>query len=345
METSMIKLEEILNDPKYKWLEEYKDRLCFITLGGSYAYGTNIETSDIDVRGVLLPTKEELIGVKHFEQKLDEETDTCLYEFNKFIKLVCNCNPNVIEMLGCRDYLVFNDVGMSLIENAKRFLSQKCIVTFAGYATAQLRRLENALCHDSYSEEDKIRHIKATMEVAMLKLEEKNEVFKNKSIEVDVDENGVSLSIHIDHQPIAEVRAALNDILTIEKTYNKLDHRNNKKDLPHLNKHAMHLFRLYYTVFDILEHYDIRTYRYKERDLLLEIRNGRLIKDGQLTEEFRTLLKSLEDKLEELKKTTQIPVTYDKDWVNEYVMDTNSRVVTDSIFKYEAPIGVSPIYD
>ena len=55
--------------------------------------------------------------------------------------------------------------------------------------------------------------------------------------------------------------------------------------------------------------------------------------------------KSLEDKLEELKKTTQIPVTYDKDWVNEYVMDTNSRVVTDSIFKYETPIGVSPIYD
>jgi predicted nucleotidyltransferase len=340
-----FRLEEILQLPEYKWLEDYKDRLCFITLGGSHAYGTNIETSDIDVRGVLLPTKEELIGIHHFEQKLDEETDTCLYEFNKFIRLVCNCNPNVIEMLGCRDYIVFNEVGKRLIENAKRFLSKKCIVTFAGYATAQLRRLENALCHDSYSEEDKIKHIKATMEVAMLKLEEKNDVFKNKGISVDADENGVNLSIHIDNQPIAEVRAALNDLLTIEKTYNKLNHRNNKKDLPHLNKHAMHLFRLYYTVFDILEHYDIRTYRYKERDLLLEIRNGKLIKDNQLTEEFRTLLKSLEDRLEELKKTTQIPNTYDSKWVEEFVLDVNMNIVTDTVFKYKEPIGLSIIYD
>ena len=340
-----FRLEEILQLPEYKWLEDYKDRLCFITLGGSHAYGTNIETSDIDVRGVLLPTKEELIGIHHFEQKLDEETDTCLYEFNKFIRLVCNCNPNVIEMLGCRDYIVFNEVGKRLIENAKRFLSKKCIVTFAGYATAQLRRLENALCHDSYSEEDKIKHIKATMEVAMLKLEEKNEIFKNKLIEVNTDENGVNLSIHIDNQPIAEVRAALNDLLTIEKTYNKLNHRNNKKDLPHLNKHAMHLFRLYYTVFDILEHYDIRTYRYKERDLLLEIRNGKLIKDNQLTEEFRTLLKSLEDRLEELKKTTQIPNTYDSKWVEEFVLDVNMNIVTDTVFKYKEPIGLSIIYD
>ena len=340
-----ILLEELLKRDEYKWIEDYKDRLCFITLGGSHAYGTNIETSDIDIRGVLLPTKEELIGMHHFEQKLDEETDTCLYEFNKFIRLVCNCNPNVIEMLGCRDYIVFNEVGKCLIENAKRFLSKKCTITFAGYATAQLRRLENALCHDSYSEEDKIKHIKATMDVAMLKLEEKNEIFKNKGIEVNADENGVNLNIHVDNQPIAEVRAALNDILTIEKTYNKLNHRNNKKDLPHLNKHAMHLFRLYYTVFDILEHYDIRTYRYKERELLLEIRNGKLIKDNQLTEEFRTLLKSLEDRLEELKKTTQIPATYDNEWVEEFVLDVNTDIVTDTVFKYKEPIGLSIIYD
>lgn len=341
----VINIEELIGRPEYEWLNEYTDRLCFITLGGSHAYGTNIETSDIDLRGVLLPTKEELIGMDHFEQRLDEETDTCLYEFNKFIRLVCNCNPNVIEMLGCRDYIVFNEVGMRLIENAKRFLSQKCIVTFAGYATAQLRRLENALCHDSYSEEDKIKHIKATIEVAMLKLEEKNNVFKNKGITVDADEDGVKLSIHIDNEPIAEVRAALNDILTIEKTYNKLNHRNNKKDLPHLNKHAMHLFRLYYTVFDILEHYDIRTYRYKERELLLEIRNGKLIKDNQLTEEFRTLLTSLENRLEELKQTTQIPKKYDREWVEEFVMDVNSSVITDTIFKYKEPIKVCPIYD
>ena len=82
----MLDLREVLKRPEYDWINEYKDRLCFITLGGSYAYGTNVEGSDIDVRGVMLPTVDELIGLKHFEQRIDESTDTTLYEFNKFIK-------------------------------------------------------------------------------------------------------------------------------------------------------------------------------------------------------------------------------------------------------------------
>ena len=36
----MLNLKEIISRPEYKWLEEYKDRLCFITLGGSH---TNLQ--------------------------------------------------------------------------------------------------------------------------------------------------------------------------------------------------------------------------------------------------------------------------------------------------------------
>ena len=148
----MIDLEELIKRPEYKWLDDYKDRICFLTLGGSFAYGTNVEGSDIDLRGVILPTKEELIGLNHFEQKLDSDTDSCLYEVNKFIHLAQQTNPNVVELLGCRDYLIFNDIGFQLLNNAKLFLNQRCIKTFKVYATAQLRRIEAALCHDSYSE-------------------------------------------------------------------------------------------------------------------------------------------------------------------------------------------------
>ena len=41
-----------------------------------------------------------------------------------------------------------------------------------------------------------------------------------------------------------------------------------------MNKHAMHLVRLYYTAFDILEEGKIITRRDKEREELLAIRNG-----------------------------------------------------------------------
>lgn len=36
-------LKDIISRPEYQWLNDYKDRLLFVTYGGSYAYGTNVE--------------------------------------------------------------------------------------------------------------------------------------------------------------------------------------------------------------------------------------------------------------------------------------------------------------
>ena len=55
------------------------------------------------------------------------------------------------------------------------------------------------------------------------------------------------------------------------KAYGKLNHRNNKKDAPHLNKHAVHLIRLYLMAIDIFEKEEIITYRSDDLDLLLSI--------------------------------------------------------------------------
>ena len=50
------------------WL---KDRTILLVKAGSHAYGTNTPTSDLDIRGVAVPTKEYLIGYfKKFEQAI-----------------------------------------------------------------------------------------------------------------------------------------------------------------------------------------------------------------------------------------------------------------------------------
>lgn len=335
----MIDLKELITRPEYKWLEEYKDRLCFITIGGSYGYGTNVEGSDIDIRGVMLPTKEELIGLKTFEQREDKETDTVIYEANKFIKLVSMCNPNTIELLGGRQYLIFNEIGQQLIDNAKMFLSKKCINSFGGYAVAQLRRLENAMCHDSYTEAEQNKHIRDTIEVAMNKLEEKNTLFANHCITTKLENDKLLLSIHLDDQPIDQVRGTLNDIIMIEKNYNKLNQRNTKKDLPHLNKHLMHLFRIWLMGSELLEEGEINTFR-KDREFLLEIRNGKFIKDGKLTDECLEYLNKLEERFEKAKDLSILPDKPNYDEIEKFVIEMNSKVINNTVLKYKEPLGL-----
>lgn len=341
-------LKEIWYSDEYKVLrEKLGDRLCFICYGGSYAYGTNIETSDIDIRGVCLPNTDELIGLNKFyqEEQKDEDTDVVIYEFSKFVKLAMDGNPNVLELLGCREYLIFNEVGFTLLNNAENFLSKKCILTFCGYATSQLRRLENFLAETEYTQEEKNKYIKQTMEVAMNKLSDKNKLFAEGAIKVNLDkDNNLTMDCDVKNAPLDLVRASLNDLLTIERTYNKLGQRNTKKDELHLNKHIMHLVRLYLTCFDILDKHRIRTYREKDKDLLLEIRKGKFLKNNKLTDDFRPYLESLEKKMQELKEITTLPEKPKFKELNKLVSEINKKVVDNNIQRYQEPLVYDILY-
>lgn len=96
-------IKDMVSSEEYNFLrnnDHLGNRIILIGLGGSHAYGTNNETSDLDVRGCALNSKEEILTNQHYERFVDEKTDTTVYAFNKLISLLCNCNPNTIEMLG-----------------------------------------------------------------------------------------------------------------------------------------------------------------------------------------------------------------------------------------------------
>ena len=93
----------LMNTTEYNFLRtngRLGDRIMLLGLGGSYAYGTNNEGSDIDFRGVTLMMPSDLLGLTEFEQYEDDKTDTVIYGFNKLVKLLLECNPNTCEMLG-----------------------------------------------------------------------------------------------------------------------------------------------------------------------------------------------------------------------------------------------------
>ena len=95
-------IDEIKNKVKsdeYDFLrnnDRLKENIILLGLGGSHAYGTETENSDVDVRGITLNSKSDILGLdKGFEQFTDSSTDTTIYSFNKMIKLLTGCNPNI----------------------------------------------------------------------------------------------------------------------------------------------------------------------------------------------------------------------------------------------------------
>lgn len=131
-------LQSIIDSEPYDFLRtnpHLGKHLMFLTIGGSHAYGTNVKGSDVDIRGVALNSKEDLLGLGQFEHHVDTATDTTVFSFNKIVKLLSNGNPNVLELFGNRDDLVisYNPTTRLLMENKKMFLSKDAIKPFDGF--------------------------------------------------------------------------------------------------------------------------------------------------------------------------------------------------------------------
>ena len=334
----------ILKGAEYEFLQkdEHLGRhIVLLGLAGSYSYGTNNVDSDLDVRGVTLNRKSDLIGLTQYEQYVDVGTDTTIYTFHKMITLLLGCNPNTLELLGLNPehYLYLNEIGQSLIDRKDLFLSKRAIQSFGGYADAQLRRLQNALARDSYPQSEKEKHIYNSVKNAMYDFMKHYEKFEHGSIMIYTDQavhpemdTEIFVDVNLTHYPLRDYKNIWNEMNNIVKDYDKIGKRNRKKDDNHLNKHAMHLVRLFMMAIDILEKGEIKTYRKEEQELLLSIRRGEYQKeDGTFSEGFYEIVSDFERKLKEAANDTKLPDEPDMKKVQEYVMSVNERVIRDEI--------------
>ncbi len=332
--------KKLMYSSEYDFLRTHPrlgDRIILMGLGGSYAYGTNNENSDIDFRGITLNLPSDLLGLTEFEQYEDASTDTVIYAFNKIVKLLLECNPNTIELLGLDEdqYLIKNSLGQELLDNKRLFLSKRAAKSFGGYASAQLRRLQNALARDSMAQEERERHIYNSVKNALEDFQRKNYMGDKGNIRIYIDksenpelETELFVDADYQHLPLRDYENMLGVMNSVIRDYDKIGKRNKKKDDNHLNKHAMHLVRLFMMAIDILEKGEIRTHRTDDLEILKSIRRGDFQKaDGTYQKEFYDLLSDYEKRLEAATANTILPDNPDMEKVERFVEYVNRKAI------------------
>lgn len=119
-------------------------RLLFLTLRGSRAYGTNNEKSDYDYAGIFIQSIDDILTSNLVEtihiSDSDDDIDVVMYGIQKFMNLLSNGNPNIIELLYTDDVIYTHDALNGLLSHRDDFITKNIKNSFLGYANAQIHK-------------------------------------------------------------------------------------------------------------------------------------------------------------------------------------------------------------
>ena len=141
--------------------DKWQGRLLASMCVGSHAYGTNVPSSDIDMRAIHSVHIKHLLTVNpmtpqsnsatvEIRSHENKEIDINSTEIGKFCSLCLKCNPSVLEMLYMPDKMILNtsDIFENLRHNREKFITKKQMTAaYVGYATAQAERFLKPIFH------------------------------------------------------------------------------------------------------------------------------------------------------------------------------------------------------
>ena len=118
--------------------------LLYEYVRGSRLYGLERPDSDEDHGAVYIEPEEKFFGtgIGFPEEISSERNDITWNSLGKYVKLLLNSNPNIVESLYVpSDKILYLDPAFSVIlKNADKFITKKCFNAFSGYSRSQLMK-------------------------------------------------------------------------------------------------------------------------------------------------------------------------------------------------------------
>jgi hypothetical protein len=246
---------------------------------GSYLYGTATPNSDVDARGVFIPTEEFYLGfLERVEQVESKTPDTTFWEITKYFKLCLDNNPNILELLFVPIYSEYTERHTweweEIVAHRDLFLSTKAKHTFSGYAVSQLHRIKQ---HREWL----LNPPQKQPERKDFGLPETNVITKDQVNAYDeLVSRGENLELSL---PVLDVLKKEKAFINAVRYWNQYQEwkTNRNKDRAELEahygydtKHASHLFRLVSEGKELLTQGKI-TFPRPDADFIRAIRNGK----------------------------------------------------------------------
>ena len=130
-------------------------KILYKVESGSQLYGTTTPESDVDYTSVFMPTAYDLFSLQKYDYKDNstksssedrrntaDDIDDQQHSLQRYVHLVLQGNPNLLEILYCKNPVIEDPVFTPLKENTDKLISRKVYDSFTGFAISQRKKLE-----------------------------------------------------------------------------------------------------------------------------------------------------------------------------------------------------------
>lgn len=306
---------------------------------GSHLYGLNTPNSDVDYKGIFLPSMKDIVqydvshefrhstGSKH-EKNTKDDVDEVMFSLQKFIKMACDGETIAIDMLHANEENIMESsyIWDEIVKNRHRFYT-KNMKAFLGYCKKQASKygIRGSRLH--------------AMEQVLLYLKKKDQSSRLTDVRVVMGLEGLGLSYpeyikvflngfekggkHIDKAvlQVCESKYDMNCtvgyvINELQKKYDSYGHRAQQaKNNEGVDWKALsHALRAGYQLKEIYETGDLK-FPLAERELLLSVKQGEL----DYTTMVAPMLESLIDDVELLAQESDYPDSVDRQWWKDFI--------------------------